>query len=181
LARLFTRPSNLLVLDEPTNDLDMETLELLEDYLMNYSGTILLVSHDRAFINNVVTSTLVFEGDGVVKEYIGGYDDWMRQRLAEAKPPKVKADKKEIVAVQPSRPKAKFGFRQQKELESLPSTIQALETEQEELYRVMGNPELYKGDKSEIVCKQERLEEVKKLLAEYYARWDELERLKNEL
>ena len=89
LARLFTRPSNLLVLDEPTNDLDMETLELLEDYLMNYTGTILLVSHDRAFINNVVTSTLVFEGDGVVKEYVGGYDDWLRQRPPEAKPAKV--------------------------------------------------------------------------------------------
>ena len=81
LARLFTRPSNLLVLDEPTNDLDLETLELLEDYLMNYTGTVLLVSHDRAFINNVVTSTLVFEGDSAVKEYIGGYDDWLRQRL----------------------------------------------------------------------------------------------------
>ena len=95
LARLFTRPSNLLVLDEPTNDLDMETLELLEDYLMNYTGTVLLVSHDRAFINNVVTSTLVFEGDGVVKEYVGGYDDWLRQRPAEAKPEKAAQSKKE--------------------------------------------------------------------------------------
>ena len=96
LARLFTRPSNLLVLDEPTNDLDMETLELLEDYLMNYTGTVLLVSHDRAFINNVVTSTLVFEGDGVVKEYVGGYDDWLRQRPAEAKPAKAETEKKAI-------------------------------------------------------------------------------------
>ena len=88
LARLFTRPSNLLVLDEPTNDLDMETLDLLEDYLLNYKGTVLLVSHDRAFINNVVTSTLVFEGDGLVKEYVGGYDDWLRQRAVEAAPSK---------------------------------------------------------------------------------------------
>jgi len=85
-ARLFTRPSNIMVLDEPTNDLDTETLEILEDLLMKYTGTILLVSHDRAFINNVVTSTLVFEGDSVVKEYVGGYDDWLRQRLVEAKP-----------------------------------------------------------------------------------------------
>ena len=90
-ARLFTRPSNILVLDEPTNDLDIETLEILEDYLMKYKGTVLLVSHDRAFINNVVTSTLVFEGAGMVKEYIGGYDDWLRQRLVEAKP--IKAPK----------------------------------------------------------------------------------------
>ena len=140
LARLFTRPSNLLVLDEPTNDLDMETLELLEDYLMNYTGTVLLVSHDRAFINNVVTSTLVFEGDGVVKEYVGGYDDWMRQRLTEAKPAKARADKKEMADVQVPRPKAKFGFRQQKELESLPATIQALETEQAGAIPANGRP-----------------------------------------
>ncbi len=86
LARLFTRPSNLLVMDEPTNDLDIETLELLEDYLMNYTGTVLLVSHDRAFVNNVVTSTLVFEGAGSVNEYVGGYDDWLRQRAEEIKP-----------------------------------------------------------------------------------------------
>ena len=129
----------------------METLELLEDYLMNYTGTVLLVSHDRAFINNVVTSTLVFEGDGVVKEYVGGYDDWLRQRPAEAKPAKADAGKKDTPPVQAPRPKAKFGFRQQKELESLPQTIQALETEQEELYRAMGDPDLYKKDKSEIV------------------------------
>ena len=179
LARLFTRPSNLLVLDEPTNDLDMETLELLEDYLMNYTGTVLLVSHDRAFINNVVTSTLVFEGDGVVKEYVGGYDDWLRQRPPEAKPAKAVSEKN-YRQIQAPRPKAKFGFRQQKELESLPLTIQALETEQEELYRAMGDPDLYKKDKSEIVSKKERLETVKKLLAESYARWEELEQLKND-
>jgi ATP-binding cassette subfamily F protein uup len=181
LARLFTRPSNLLVLDEPTNDLDLETLELLEDYLMNYTGTVLLVSHDRAFINNVVTSTLVFEGGGAVKEYIGGYDDWLRQRPAEAKPAKAETGKKAIPQVQSHRPKAKFGFHQQKELESLPQTIQALETEQEELYRAMGDPDLYKKDKSEIVTKKERLEIVKKLLVDSYTRWEELEQLKSEL
>jgi ATP-binding cassette subfamily F protein uup len=181
LARLFTRPSNLLVLDEPTNDLDLETLEPLEDYLMNYAGTVLLVSHDRAFINNVVTSTLVFEGDGVVKEYDGGYDDWLRQRSTEAKPAKVETAKKAITQTQAARPKAKFGFRQQKELESLPLTIQALETEQEELYRALSDPDLYKNDKAEIVRKKERLEAVKKALADSYARWEELEQLKNEL
>ncbi|MBA7645550.1 ABC transporter ATP-binding protein uup [subsurface metagenome] len=176
-ARLFTRPSNILVLDEPTNDLDVETLEILEDYLMKYKGTVLLVSHDRAFINNVVTSTLVFEGAGTVKEYIGGYDDWLRQRLVEAKP--VKASKV-TPPTRAIRPKAKFGFRQRKELDSLPLTIQALETEQEDLYRAMGNPDHYKNDKSEIVGKKERLEVVKKLLEASYTRWEELEQLKKE-
>jgi ATP-binding cassette subfamily F protein uup len=179
LARLFTRPSNLLVMDEPTNDLDMETLELLEDYLMNYEGTVLLVSHDRAFINNVVTSTLAFEGGGVVKEYVGGYDDWLRQRPAEVKSVRAVKNKVEAVPVL-AKGRAKFGFRQQKELEALPMTIQALETEQEELYRTMGDPGLYKKDKSEILSKKERLEVVKKVLAESYARWEELEHLKNE-
>lgn len=177
LAKLFTRPSNLLVLDEPTNDLDIETLEFLEDYLMNYPGTVLLVSHDRAFINNVVTSTLVFEGAGIVKEYVGGYDDWLRQRPIEVKPAK---SLKNATTSWNTRPRVKFGFRQQKELDSLPVTIQALETEQEELYLAMGDPELYKQDKSRITVKKERLETVKKLLEEYYARWEELERLKKD-
>ncbi|MFA5309485.1 MAG: ATP-binding cassette domain-containing protein [Dehalococcoidales bacterium] len=181
LARLFTRPSNVLVLDEPTNDLDTETLEILEDFLLKYAGTILLVSHDRAFINNVVTSTLVFEGDSVVKEYVGGYDDWLRQRPPEARQNNVVAVNKAIPPARISRPKPKFGQRQQKELESLPLTIQALETEQEDLYRAMGAPGLYKNDKSEIVSKQERLEAVKRLLAECYTRWEELEQLKNEM
>jgi ATP-binding cassette subfamily F protein uup len=177
LARLFTRPSNLLVMDEPTNDLDIETLELLEDYLMNYTGTVLLVSHDRTFVNNVVTSTLVFEGGGSVKEYVGGYDDWLRQRAAEAKPVIVAQEPPPVRTV---RPKAKFGFRQQKELDSLTLTIQSLETEQENLYQAMGDSSLYKNDKSEILAKQQRLEEVKKLLPAAYTRWEELEQLKNE-
>ncbi|MCK4787642.1 MAG: ATP-binding cassette domain-containing protein, partial [Desulfobacteraceae bacterium] len=177
LARLFTRPSNILVMDEPTNDLDVETLELLEDYLMKYKGTVLLVSHDRAFINNVVTSTLVFEGAGKVKEYVGGYDDWLSQRIVEAKPVVVSKDTSPIRTI---RPKTKFGYRQQKELDSLPLTIQTLETEQEDLYRAMGNPDHYKNDKSEIVGKKKRLEVVKKLLETSYTRWEELEQLKNE-
>jgi ATP-binding cassette subfamily F protein uup len=181
LARLLTWPSNLLVLDEPTNDLDMETLELLEDYLINYTGTILLVSHDRAFINNVVTSTLVFEGDGVVKEYVGGYDDWVSQRPPEAKQNNVTAVNKDIPPARVHKEKPKFRQKQQKELDSLPLTIQNLEKEQEELYQVMGDPELYKKDKTEISAKKERLEGVKRLLAESYTRWEELEKLKNEL
>ncbi len=143
---------------------------------MNYTGTILLVSHDRAFINSVVTSTLVFEGSGIVKEYVGGYDDWLRQRLVEVKSNKASKDAAPIRA---ARQKTKFGFRQKKELEELPHIIQVLETEQEELYKVMADPDLYKNDKSGIASKKERLEELKKLLAESYTRWEELEDLKN--
>ncbi len=175
LARLFTRPSNLLVMDEPTNDLDIETMELLEDYLVKYTGTVLLVSHDRAFVNNVVTSTLVFEGDGNVKEYVGGYDDWLRQRSMEVKPVKTSKDNPPPPVI---RQKVKFGFRQQKELEALILTIQSLETEQADLYKAMGDSNLYKNDKSAVVSKKERLDEVKKLLAEAYTRWEELEQLK---
>jgi ATP-binding cassette subfamily F protein uup len=178
LARLFTKPSNLLVLDEPTNDLDLETLELLEDYLTGYTGTIIMVSHDRAFINNIVTSTLVFEGNGTVKEYVGGYDDWLRQRPAEIKPLKpvaagAKPEKK-------ASPVSKFGFRQQKELDSLPEAIQALETEHEQLFRDMGDPALYKRDKSELEAKKQRLEAIKESLVQMYLRWQELERLQKE-
>jgi ATP-binding cassette subfamily F protein uup len=180
LARQFTHPSNLLVLDEPTNDLDMETLELLEDFLMNYPGTILLVSHDRAFINNVVTSTLVFEGDGVVKEYVGGYDDWLRQRPPEAKQNIVVTAGKIVPPARIPKTKPKFGQKQQKELDSLPAAIQILETEQDELYQAMSDPELYKKDKSGAFSKKKRLEVIKRLLAESYTRWEELEQLKNE-
>jgi ATP-binding cassette subfamily F protein uup len=172
LAKQFVRPSNILVLDEPTNDLDIETLEILEEYLLNYSGTILLVSHDRAFINNVVTSTLVFEDSGMVKEYVGGYDDWLHQHLLASKPAKVLKD---VLPVRAVRQKARFGFRQQKELDEIPHTIQALETEQEALFRAMADPDLYKNEKSGIVSKIERLEELKTLLSESYARWEELE------
>ena len=177
LARLFTRPSNLLVLDEPTNDLDLETLELLEDYLENYTGTIIMVSHDRAFINNIVTSTLVFEGGGAVKEYVGGYDDWLRQRTVETKPVKVIAAKSVAVKASSS---VKFGFRQQKELDSLPQTIQALETEREQLFLDMGDPALYKKDKSELEDKKRRLETIKDSIIQMYARWEELEQLQKD-
>ncbi len=177
LARLFTQPSNLLVLDEPTNDLDIETLDLLEDLLMNYSGTILLVSHDRTFINNIVTSTLVFEGGSVVNEYVGGYDDWLRQRPQEAKPSKAPAGRRDAPPAQSPRVRQRFGFRQQRELDALPQTIESLEKEQQELFQAMGDPGLYKKEKTEIVAMNDRLEAVKLLLAEAYARWEELELL----
>ena len=124
LARLFKRPSNVMVLDEPTNDLDAETLELLEELVVNYAGTVLVVSHDREFLNNVVTSTLVLEGDGDVREYDGGYDDYVRQKLAseeqaaDASPPPEKPEPRDKVAAKA----AKLNYREQQELESLPET-----------------------------------------------------------
>jgi ATP-binding cassette subfamily F protein uup len=178
LARLFTRPSNLLVLDEPTNDLDIETLDLLEELLINYTGTILLVSHDRTFINNIVTSTIVFEGGSVVKEYVGGYDDWLRHRPQEAKPSRASASKQVTPPAQAPRARLKLGFSQQKELDALPETIEGLEREQQELFEAMGDPELYKKDRTDIVAMKDRLEALKRLLAEDYARWEELEQLR---
>ena len=175
LARLFTLPSNLLVLDEPTNDLDVETLDLLEDLLMSYAGTILLVSHDRTLINNIVTSTLVFEGESVVKEYVGGYDDWLRQRPPDAKPKKASFRKQDVLLAQTPIARLKLGFKQQKELDALPDTIEWLEREQHDLFQGMGDPEFYKKDRADIVAANDRLEAVKKLLEDAYARWEKLE------
>jgi len=175
LARLFTLPSNLLVLDEPTNDLDVETLDLLEDLLMSYAGTILLVSHDRTLINNIVTSTLVFEGESVVKEYVGGYDDWLRQRPQDAKPRKASFRKQDVLPAQQPIARLKLGFKQQKELDALPDTIEWLEREQHDLFQGMGVPGFYKKDRADIVAANDRLEAVKKLLEDAYARWENLE------
>ena len=175
LARLFTLPSNLLVLDEPTNDLDVETLDLLEDLLMSYAGTILLVSHDRTLINNIVTSTLVFEGESVVKEYVGGYDDWLRQRPQDAKPRKASFRKQDILLAQTPIARLRLGFKQQKELDALPDTIEWLEREQHDLFQGMGDPGFYKKDRADIVAANDRLEAVKKLLEDAYARWEKLE------
>ncbi len=175
LARLFTKPSNLLVLDEPTNDLDMETLELLEDLLLDYPGTLLLVSHDRTFLNNVVTSTLVLEGEGRVGEYVGGYDDWVRQRRPDslvnpAKPP---------VMPEKQRPKREgrktMSFKEQRELQDLPGVIELLEAEQNELYRSMSEPIFYQKSGPEIAAAKARLKEIEQELDEAYQRWDALE------
>jgi ATP-binding cassette subfamily F protein uup len=162
-------------LDEPTNDLDVETLDLLEDLLMSYSGTILIVSHDRTLINNIVTSTLVFEGESVVKEYVGGYDDWLRQRSQDAKPKKASFRKQNDLLAQKPIARLKLGYNQQKELNALPDTIERLEGEQHDLFQIMGVPEFYKSDKADIVAANDRLEAVKKLLEEAYARWEKLE------
>lgn len=177
LARLFLRPSNLLVLDEPTNDLDMETLELLESMLVDYAGTVLVVSHDRVFLNNVVSSTLVFEGEGRVNEYVGGYDDWLRQRAAPAvaAKPVVASAAPAKTAAPPAAKTKKLSYKDQRELETLPGHIEALEQEQATLSAAMNTPEFYRQDKAAIMKMQVRTAEIETALAQAYQRWQELE------
>jgi len=180
LAKLFTRPSNVLVLDEPTNDLDIETLDLLEELLMDYPGTVLLVSHDRAFINDVVTSTLVFEGDGRVNEYVGGYDDWLRQQQQKREVPAVPArteEQKVVPGPQKEKPR-KLSFKEQKELETLPQRIEELDAEQQRIIMTMADPAFYRESGNKVADTKARLDAVEKELAEVYKRWNELEALK---
>ncbi|MFA5287547.1 MAG: ATP-binding cassette domain-containing protein, partial [Candidatus Omnitrophota bacterium] len=180
LARLFSKPSNLLVLDEPTNDLDIETLELLEELLLDYQGTLLLVSHDRAFLNNVVTSTIVMEGEGVINEYAGGYDDWLSQRQPEVKaePPKVKVKvKKEAVKEKQPIVQRKLTFKEQKELDALPLKIERLEEEQKNLYVLFADLSYYEKPPEEIACNKSRSEAISQELEQAYARWDYLAEL----
>ena len=180
LARLFTQPANLLVMDEPTNDLDVETLELLEELLSDYSGTLLLVSHDRAFVDNVVTSTLVFEGEGQVKEYVGGYNDWLRQR--KATPPAAKANKpatpRPAAEPAPKRTK-KLSYKDQRELEALPVQIETLESEQASLQEQINAPGYYQQAQAAIDAGLARLEQLQAELATAYGRWEALEALKD--
>jgi ATP-binding cassette subfamily F protein uup len=195
IARLLTQPANVLVLDEPTNDLDLETLELLESQLLEWTGTLLLVSHDRVFLDNVVTSTLVFEGDGRVQEYVGGYDDWLRQRSAgegsvgsPARQARRRVDTgratpaAQAVAspVRPDgeprpNPPRKLSFKEQRELDALPARIEALEAEERTLNATFGDPGFYKEPAETIRRTLARLEEVRAELAVAYARWDELD------
>jgi ATP-binding cassette subfamily F protein uup len=183
LARLFARPFNVLVMDEPTNDLDIETLELLEERLATWPGTLLLVSHDRAFIDHVVTSTLVFEGEGRVQEYVGGYEDWLRQRRnaeAEAEATPVRragsgANASAIATKEPSRTQRKRSYKEQLELEQLPARIEALETEQKQLQALVSSQDFYKRPAAEIHEALARLEELETLLLAAYTRWDALD------
>lgn len=177
LARLFAKPSNVLVLDEPTNDLDIETLDLLEELLLDYQGTLLLVSHDRAFLNNVVTSSLVFEGEGRVMEYVGGYDDWVRQRRIEAPAAVRTEEKKEKPRPQREKPR-KLSFKEQKELDVLPQRIEELEIEQQQIHASMTDPNFYRESGNKVSEYKARLESVEKKLGEAYKRWEELEAMK---
>ncbi len=179
LARLFTRPANVLVLDEPTNDLDLETLELLEAQLVEWPGTLLLVSHDRTFLDNVVTSTMVFEGNGRVEEYVGGYADWLRQR-GSADVPTEPAERKPAVvthsgAVAATATRKKLSYNETRELERLPTTIEALESEQVALTAEIAAPDFYRSGADAITRALARIEELQAALIAAYARWDELD------
>jgi ATP-binding cassette subfamily F protein uup len=178
LARLFARPSNVLVLDEPTNDLDIDTLELLESLLVEYPGTVLLVSHDRSFLDHVVSSTLVFEGAGVVNEYVGGYEDWLRQRAPSppaARPGKPAASTRpRAEPVETTRPR-KLSYRDQRELDGLPDRIEALEGERDALLARMSEPEFYQREGGAIRATQAQLGEIEQALAAAYALWESLE------
>jgi ATP-binding cassette subfamily F protein uup len=173
LAKILSRPCNLLVLDEPTNDLDLETLERLEDLLIGFQGTLLVVSHDRAFLDNVVTSTLVFEGAGQWREYVGGYQDWLRQRPASEPPPAPKAarPKAERSATAPRR----LGFKERRELGELPKTIASLEAERQTLFERMSSPQFYARPGAEIAAAKEQLARLEDDVHKAYARWIELE------
>lgn len=188
LARLFAKPANVVVLDEPTNDLDTETLELLEDSLVEYDGTVLLVSHDRAFLNNVVTSTLVFEGE-LVREYAGGYDDWLRQRpsaaiggearglTARGKPTSANSEKdRRLSDSHASAPRERrLTYKEQQELAALPETISRLEAEIADLHQTLASPEFYKRPGEEIARETARLRQLDEQLVEAYHRWEALE------
>jgi len=175
LARLFTKPANLLVMDEPTNDLDVETLELLEELLLNFKGTLLLVSHDRAFINNVITSTFVLEGDGVINEYVGGYDDWLRQRAAAKPAAAAKKTKTQPDNIAKNEQKKKLSYKDQRELDALPKTIEKLEDEQSELTAKLGDPDFYQQQGNAVAETNERIAEIEAELAACYQRWEELD------
>ncbi|WP_337245382.1 ATP-binding cassette domain-containing protein [Luteimonas sp. gir] len=187
LAKLFAQPSNLLVMDEPTNDLDVETLELLEELLGEYPGTLLLVSHDRDFLDNVVTSTLVMEGEGHVGEYIGGYEDWLRQRPqpGEALPATTLAPKSAASAVQaasapavaeaPVAAKRKLSYKDQRELEQLPGRIEQLETDIARMTEEMNTPAFYQRDPSAIAAHGQALQQAQDALDAAYLRWTELD------
>jgi ATP-binding cassette subfamily F protein uup len=177
LARLFTQPANLLVLDEPTNDLDIETLEVLEDLLLDYEGTLLLVSHDRAFLNNVVTSTFILDGSGEVNEYIGGYDDWQKQiePVPASKPLKLDPPTRAASSVDAKPAVRKLSYKEKRELEELPERIEALEAEQHQLNVNLEDPAFYQQDGTVITQAVNRLQEVHEELARAYQRWAELE------
>ena len=179
LAKLFILPSNVLVRDEPTNDLDAETLDLLEDRLLEYNGTVLMVSHDREFLNNVVTSTVVFEGEGRLQEYVGGYDDWLMQRNVLSEPSNSTALKEQKQKTErPPKPKQKLSYKETRELETLPQKIEALEEEKQRLTATLSSPEIYaRRDLAKIMGANDRLKALEKELDQAYHRWDELESL----
>ena len=183
LAKLFAKPANVIVLDEPTNDLDAETMEMLEERLIQYQGTMLVVSHDREFLNNVVTSCIVFEGDGV-REYIGGYDDWLRQSVtkttaagSDSKPKSAGQMFEAAIPVKDKPPaaKGKLSFKETQELNNLPKLIEKMEAAIAAKHELMADPDFYKRPKNELVREQSLLTDLENQLAEAFERWGELE------
>ena len=177
LAKVFTKPSNLLILDEPTNDLDIETLELLEQLLANYQGTIILVSHDRYFMNNIVTSTIVFENN-TVQEYVGGYDDYLMQRPTfsaggKSEPGRMNNSQKKVQ----KKSAAKLNYKEQRELAALPQLIESLESKHSGLIGHMSEADFYKQDGAQIANAKKQLEEIELDLKNAYAKWEQLEAL----
>jgi ATP-binding cassette subfamily F protein uup len=184
LARLFAKPSNLLIMDEPTNDLDAETLELLEELVADYAGTLLLVSHDRAFLDNVVTSTLVFEGAGQINEYVGGYSDWLRQRKSALPEASGAAPPKRSVAMNRSGAAStaaaalklrRLSYNEQRELARLPEKIQDLESEQVRLSALISDPAVFQRNQDEGSQALQRLQVLAEELERAYARWETLD------
>jgi len=180
LARLFAKPANLIVLDEPTNDLDAETLEMLEERLADFAGTVLVVSHDRTFLDNVVTSTLVFEPAGGdagyrVKEYVGGYSDWLRQRGPASPATRPRAAPAPRPAAEPGAARKKRSFKEQRELDSLPALIETLETEIASLHAAMAGPDYFRQPGELLARDQARLRDLESRLATAFARWETLE------
>ena len=177
LARLFTRPANLLVLDEPTNDLDIETLEFLEELLLDFQGTLLLVSHDRTFLNNVVTSTLVFTGEGKIEEYVGGYDDWQQLRKTAPCPADEKSPRKPSTKIRKAT--GKITFNEERELEALPEKIRTLEEEKKHIYRKLADPDFYRSNDGDVSSVNKRLQALENELIQAYMRWEHLEERKD--
>jgi ABC transport system ATP-binding/permease protein len=178
LAKLFAKPANVIVLDEPTNDLDAETLEMLEERLVQYQGTLLVVSHDREFLNNVVTSCLVFEAEGV-REYVGGYDDWVRQsqqrNLEKNEREKAVAAVKSIRSSEVTKERNKLSFHERKELDELPQNIEELETTIASMHEQMATPDYYKKPAAELNTNQSKLVELQSQLETLLHRWEQLE------
>jgi len=174
LAKMFTKPSNFIIMDEPTNDLDIETIELLEDLLSEYDGTILFISHDREFLNNIATSIFSFEGNGVIGEYAGGYDDWLLQiKIPEEPKPKEKKAPRE----KKPKEKTKLSFKEKRELEEIPEIIESKELRKEEIIALMSDPSFYQNQGDEVAAVNSELEEIEKELVELFDRWDELEEI----
>ncbi|EXJ09207.1 ATP-binding cassette domain-containing protein [Nitrincola nitratireducens] len=185
LAKVFSKPANILVLDEPTNDLDIETLELLEEILLEFQGTLLIVSHDRTFLDHVVTSTLVFEGNGKVQEYVGGYQDWLRQRPVLEKSASVKADATPPVSSPSSVSSAtesksapartKLSYKLQRELETLPGLLENAEAELEKMRQICSAPDFYNQDRDQVASQLQMLQELEQKAEQLMERWLELE------